>query len=57
MGNNIRKERAKVARSGATFRNVLGDEASEADLAAMLPGHNRKQFGTERLRAGRPDRS
>ena len=32
---NIRQERAKVARSGATFRIVHGDEASEADLAAM----------------------
>ena len=32
---NIRQERAKVARSGATFRVVHGDEASEADLAAM----------------------
>ena len=32
---NIRQERAKVARSGATFRVVHGDEASEDDLAAM----------------------
>jgi predicted N-acyltransferase len=32
---NIRQERAKVARSGATFRIVHGDEANEADLAAM----------------------
>ncbi len=32
---NIRQERAKVARSGATFRIVHGDEASEEDLAAM----------------------
>lgn len=32
---NIRQERAKVARSGATFRILHGDEASEADLAAM----------------------
>ncbi len=32
---NIRQERAKVARAGITFRVVHGDEASEADLAAM----------------------
>lgn len=32
---NIRQERAKVARTGTTFRIVHGDEASEADLAAM----------------------
>ena len=32
---NIRQERAKVVRSGATFRIVHGDEASEADLADM----------------------
>ncbi len=32
---NIRQERAKVARSGATFRVVHGDEASEVDLADM----------------------
>jgi len=32
---NIRQERAKVARSGVEFRTVHGDEASEADLAAM----------------------
>ena len=32
---NIRQERAKVMRSGATFRVVHGDEASEADLADM----------------------
>lgn len=32
---NIRQERAKVARSGATFRVVHGDEASDDDLAAM----------------------
>jgi predicted N-acyltransferase len=32
---NIRQERAKVARSGATFRIVHGDEADDADLAAM----------------------
>ena len=32
---NIRQERAKVARSGVKFRTVHGDEASEADLAAM----------------------
>lgn len=32
---NIRQERAKVARTGSTFRIVHGDEASEADLAAM----------------------
>ncbi len=32
---NIRQERAKVARSGATFRIVHGNEASEADLVAM----------------------
>lgn len=32
---NIRQERAKVARAGTTFRIVHGDEASEADLAAM----------------------
>lgn len=32
---NIRQERAKVVRSGATFRIVHGDEASEADLMAM----------------------
>ncbi len=32
---NIRQERAKVARSGASFRIVHGDEADDADLAAM----------------------
>jgi predicted N-acyltransferase len=32
---NIRQERAKVAKAGVTFRIVHGDEASEADLAAM----------------------
>ena len=32
---NIRQERAKVARSGATFRIVHGDEASDEDLTAM----------------------
>ncbi len=32
---NIRQERAKVARSGATFRVLHGDEASDDDLAAM----------------------
>lgn len=32
---NIRQERAKVVRNGATFRIVHGDEASEADLVAM----------------------
>jgi hypothetical protein len=32
---NIRQERAKVARSGVTFRIVHGDEASEDDLVAM----------------------
>ena len=32
---NIRQERAKVARSGATFRVVHGDEASDVDLVAM----------------------
>jgi predicted N-acyltransferase len=32
---NIRQERAKVARSGVEFRTVHGDEANEADLAAM----------------------
>ncbi|HSR64639.1 MAG TPA: GNAT family N-acetyltransferase, partial [Xanthomonadaceae bacterium] len=32
---NIRQERAKVARAGIGFRVVHGDEASEADLAAM----------------------
>ena len=32
---NIRQERAKVARAGVTFRVVHGDEASDADLAAM----------------------
>ena len=32
---NIRQERARVARSGATFRIVHGDEANDADLAAM----------------------
>lgn len=32
---NIRQERAKVARAGVQFRTVRGDEASEADLAAM----------------------
>ena len=32
---NIRQERAKVARAGASFRIVHGDEASEADLVAM----------------------
>jgi predicted N-acyltransferase len=33
---NIRQERAKVQRSGVTFRIVHGDEASEADLQAMF---------------------
>ena len=32
---NIRQERAKVMRNGATFRVIHGDEASEADLADM----------------------
>ncbi len=32
---NIRQERAKVVRSGATFRTLHGDEANESDLAAM----------------------
>lgn len=32
---NIRQERAKIARSGASFRIVHGDEADDADLAAM----------------------
>ena len=32
---NIRQERAKVARAGVAFRTVHGDEASEADIAAM----------------------
>ncbi|MEQ1511582.1 MAG: GNAT family N-acetyltransferase [Lysobacteraceae bacterium] len=32
---NIRQERAKVSRSGTIFRIVHGDEASDADLAAM----------------------
>jgi uncharacterized protein len=32
---NIRQERAKVVRSGATFRIVHGGEASETDLADM----------------------
>jgi uncharacterized protein len=32
---NIRQERAKVARSGVSFRVLHGDEASEDDLAAM----------------------
>jgi predicted N-acyltransferase len=32
---NIRQERAKVARAGATFRVLHGDEAGETDLAAM----------------------
>ena len=32
---NIRQERARVARSGIDFRIVHGDEAGEADLAAM----------------------
>jgi len=32
---NIRQERAKVAREGVTFRVVHGDEADEAELAAM----------------------
>ena len=33
---NIRQERAKVLRSGATFRTVHGDEASDAELEAMF---------------------
>ncbi len=33
---NIRQERARVARAGATFRTVHGDEASDADLEAMF---------------------
>ncbi len=32
---NIRQERAKVARGGATFRILHGDEAGDDDLAAM----------------------
>ena len=32
---NIRQERAKVARAGVAFRVVHGDEASDADIAAM----------------------
>ncbi|MGG6462886.1 GNAT family N-acetyltransferase [Solilutibacter silvestris] len=32
---NIRQERAKVERAGVTFRVVHGDEASDADLAAI----------------------
>jgi predicted N-acyltransferase len=32
---NIRQERAKVERAGITFRILHGDEASEAELAAM----------------------
>ena len=32
---NIRQERAKVAREGIAFRVVHGDEAEDADLAAM----------------------
>jgi predicted N-acyltransferase len=32
---NIRQERAKVARAGVRMRVVHGDEASDADLAAM----------------------
>ncbi|MBJ6984655.1 GNAT family N-acetyltransferase [Luteimonas sp. MC1750] len=32
---NIRQERAKVARAGATFRVLHGDEATDDDLAAM----------------------
>jgi hypothetical protein len=32
---NIRQERAKVARAGFVFRIVHGDEADDADLAAM----------------------
>ncbi|KRA44183.1 GNAT family N-acetyltransferase [Pseudoxanthomonas sp. Root630] len=33
---NIRQERAKVARTGVTFRVLHGDEASDADLQAMF---------------------
>lgn len=33
---NIRQERAKVQRTGVTFRAVHGDEASDADLQAMF---------------------
>ena len=40
---NIRQERAKVARAGVTFRIVHGDEATEADLAAMH-GFYRRTF-------------
>lgn len=32
---NIRQERAKLARAGVAFRVVHGDEASDADIAAM----------------------
>ncbi len=32
---NIRQERARVARAGIHFRRLHGDEAGEADLAAM----------------------
>ncbi|MGH8037340.1 MAG: GNAT family N-acetyltransferase [Stenotrophomonas sp.] len=32
---NIRQERAKLARTGVTYRIVHGDEATEADLQAM----------------------
>ena len=33
---NIRQERAKILRTGATFRTVHGDEASDGDLEAMF---------------------
>jgi predicted N-acyltransferase len=33
---NIRQERGKVQRAGVSFRVVHGDQASEADLAAMF---------------------
>ena len=32
---NIRQERARVARTGVSFRVLHGDEASDADIAAM----------------------
>jgi predicted N-acyltransferase len=40
---NIRQERAKVERAGVRFKCVRGDEASDADLAAMH-GFYRRTF-------------
>ena len=48
---NIRQERAKVARAGVRMRVVHGDEASDADLAAMH-GFYLQTFARIRQHAG-----